>query len=197
MSALAFLAGCSGPEPVKRKAVDSTVKDSAVHPASLHQPDTVHRAEADSLASTLKENYDQYIAGYTTHCTIDSSFEVADARYKLHVDHICTFDSAIIVPKSYVNSYKLDSFITHDFVTHITLHRNAKKILERTITKKDFWLKYRPELSQYGVIFCPHLEIYLGEMILNYSISIPLTDVGVSATANIDGKGAVTFHVGD
>jgi hypothetical protein len=213
MAALSFFTGCSGPEAVKQKAIDSMARDTVTYQAPLHQPDTIHKADAnrdtgiagrsgpkagaDSSEPTLEEIFDEYIAGYTARCTIDSSFKLATARYNLHIDHVCTFDSGIVVPKSYVNRYKLDSFVTHDFITHITLRKNGKKILERTLTKKDFWLADRPELSKYAVLFCPHLDIYLGVITLNYSISIPLTDIGVAATAQIDEKGTMRFHVED
>ena len=200
IASLVIYAGCSNPETAKQKSSDSIGRDTIGHPAPLPRPDTIDtiHPSADVRDTGIPENiYDQYIAGYTSHCIIDSSFKLATARFKLHVEHLCTFDSGIVVPKSYVQSYKLDSFVTHDFVTRVTLLRNGKKILDRTLTKRDFWLRDRSELAQYAVLSCPALEIQLGTVTLNYSISIPLTDVSVAATADIDEKGSMRFHVGD
>jgi hypothetical protein len=211
---MALFAGCSGPGAPKEKTADSVSRDTLVQSSPSPPPDTTHRRlvgrdssitgdsmrkeQANSSEPTLQEIYQQYIAKYTAPCVIDSSFKLGVGRYRLRIEHMCTFDCGIIVPGSYVHMYKLDSFITHDFVTHITLQKNGKKILQRTLTKKDFWLKDSPELFSYAALFCPNLELQKGlEMIiLNYSISIPLTDVGIAATASIDEKGGMHFKVG-
>jgi len=129
--------------------------------------DSMRQEEANSRAPALQEIYDQYIAKYTLRCVIDSSFNLGVGRYRLHVEHVCTFDSGIIVPGSYVHMYKLDSFITHDFVTRITLQKNGKKTLERTDD--------HPELQ------------YLD----------PVDGCRTAATASIDEKGGIHFKVGD
>lgn len=208
---IGVLAGCAGPKAPKPSTGDSLSTDTAIRAALVSSPDSGHRADSsrdssiaaqlkakqDSSERALQAAYDQYIDRYTTPFVIDTSFKIAASRFKLHLEHVCTFDTGIIVPRSYIPAYKLDSFVTHDFVTRIKLQKNGKKILDRTVTKKDFWLQYQPELAKYGVLFCPNVQIYLGTITLNYNIAIPLTDVGAAAEATIDEKGGMRFKVGD
>ena len=203
IAVFALIAGCRSPQAPKQKSTDTLSADTTVVSAPLASRDTarladsIRRAAADSVEQALATIYDQYIEKYTAPCIVDTSYKVAAARYHLQVEHLCTFDTGIVVPNSYVARYKLDSFITHDFVTRIKLQKNGKKILERTVTKKDFWLEYQPEVAKYGVLFCPTIAIQGGTTTLHYSISIPLTDVGIPAGVDINDKGGMRFKVGD
>jgi hypothetical protein len=200
---LVLIAGCRNPQPPKQNHPDTLSPDTAIARAPSPSRDTarladsIRRAAADSVEQALAAMYDQYIEKYTTPCVFDTSFKVAAARFHLHVEHICTFDTGIVVPKTFVDKYKLDSFITHNFVTRIKLQKNGKKLLERTVSKKDFWLEYHPELAKYGVLSCPTVTIQAGMASLNYTICIPLTDVSTAAEVSIDEKGGVRFKVAD
>jgi hypothetical protein len=102
-------------------------------------------------------------------------------------------DSAIRVPKKYVYMYKVDSFVTHNFASDILLVKNNKEILRETLYKKDFQRLLPQELKAYGALFCPELEIKNDSIWLDYSISIPLTDVGIGVHTIIDKDGRLTY----
>ena len=87
-------------------------------------------------------------------------------------------DSAIKVPKNYVDIYKLDSFVTHNFVTILRLEKNNKTIIQRRVYKRDFEKFLFQQLKKYGALLCPSLDLSNGTIDLDYSISIPLTDIG-------------------
>jgi hypothetical protein len=102
-------------------------------------------------------------------------------------------DSGITVPRTYVSTYKIDSFVTHNFVSRVRLAKNGHIIFERTIQKKDFEKILYPELRIYGTLFCPTFHLNNGNILLHYSISIPLTDVGLGAYAAIAENGHIDF----
>ncbi|MHA4810911.1 hypothetical protein ACX0G9_22580 [Flavitalea flava] len=96
--------------------------------------------------------------------------------------------------KAYVYMYKLDSFVTHNFVTQVRLDKNNKTILQRTIYKEDFEKFLDSPLKDYATLRCPSLAISNGSIELDYSISIPLTDVGVGMTMMIKNDGTISYQ---
>jgi hypothetical protein len=102
-------------------------------------------------------------------------------------------DSAITVPKQYVNIYKLDSFVTHNFVTEVKLDKNSKTIFQATVYKKNFEKFLYPQLKEYGILFCPEINLSRDTIELDYSISIPLTDIGVGVEMIINRDGSVVY----
>jgi hypothetical protein len=129
-------------------------------------------------------------------CTIDSVFHFGGDTFRLNVKHYCLWDSAIKVPKKYVYMYKLDSFVTHNFATDIKLDKNNSTILQKTIYKRDFNKFLRPQLRDYGALLCPEMSLSNDTIQSGYSISIPLTDVGIGLTMGIDHNGHI-FEKGE
>jgi len=169
-------------------------KDTASRPAQAVAPAKKEAASEGEEGEDLQSIYDGYVATYTRPCVIDSSFTLGADRFKLHVEHFCTMDSGITVPKSYVRIYKIDSFVTHNFITRVRLDRNGKTVAEKTIHKHDFDKALFPEERQFGAMFCPVMHLEGGNILLHYSISIPLTDVGVGAYAVIQPDGSIEFR---
>jgi hypothetical protein len=151
------------------------------------------KVSGQNNAETLSDIFNDYVARYKTICSIDSAFKIGTDTFVLHLQHYCLMDSAVDVPKKYVYMYKLDSFVTHSFITSLSIKKNNKIIVQRKISKRDFEKALYSELKDYGVLFCPSVTVLNGTINLAYSISIPLTDVGVSATAEIDRNGILIF----
>src|SRR5258706_10637759 len=63
--------------------------------------------------------------------------------------------------------------------------------LERTVYKKDFEKFLRPQLQKYGALLCPGMALSSNQIKLDYSISIPLTEVWVGVTRRIDRNGKI------
>ena len=160
-----------------------------------HGVKTKH-AEADDSADT-EENLDtvlhRTVAGFRQPYVVDTLFEMDGNTFQLHLKHYCLMDSALRLPKTYTDIYKLDSFVAHNFATQVKLDRDGKTILARTVYKKDFEKFLFPELREYATLFAPSVKIVHDTILLGYSISIPLTDVGIGATMVIDNKGGVHF----
>ncbi|MFN9998657.1 MAG: hypothetical protein ACK52X_03435, partial [bacterium] len=67
-------------------------------------------------------------------------------------------------------------------------------IFSKTITKADFVDNLYPELKNYAILWHPSFEFdkerYL--FVFGYSLTIPITDVGVGKQLIIDEKGNIT-----
>jgi hypothetical protein len=103
-------------------------------------------------------------------------------------------DSAIVIPEEYVHYYKLDSFVTHNFISKIRLKKNCATILVQTLTRQDFDDMLFEELHKYPTLRCPYLRLTKNSLEIAYSISIPLTDIGTQMFADIDTRGHLLFR---
>ena len=195
-----FYWACHGRTPVAAPAKDTVTAE--VRPVyGIAAKDTgkkpVARVNADRSGEDgdeLKVFYNGYIASYTQPCVIDSAFQLGVAHYRLQVKDSCLMDSAITVPKGYVDMYKLDSFVTHNFISKVRLEKEGKMILERVITKKDFNPLLFEAQRRYAAMMCPNMDLKGDTILVGYSISIPLTDVGTLEYMVIDRGGNVTFR---
>ena len=155
----------------------------------------VKRSTADTGTNQeLAGIYNDYVGRYKKPCIVDSVFSSGADTFKLHLRHYCLKDSAIKVPKKYVQIYKLDSFVTHNFATEIKLDRNNNTVFQGTVYKKDFDKYLYPQLKEYGALFCPEVNLSKDTIELDYSISIPLTDVGAGVTMILNRDGSVVYR---
>ena len=195
------LSACNngGPKDLRASApaADTPVREVYAGPAKDTARNTRHAQNKDSgeenPGGDLTDIFNEYVARYKTPCLIDSAFRVGADRFIVHLKHYCLMDSGITVPHKYVGMYKLDHFVTHNFATQVQVERNDSIILRKTVYKKDFDMFLYPELKDYGALRCPAMAIKNDNIELHYSISIPLTDVGIGATAAIDRDGNVTY----
>jgi len=207
ISILYLLAGCVNNNAPKVK-VDSVSRHDIPYKDVYSKRDTdtnnlaknnldnkeVSSDEGSGEGPDLQSIFNDYIGTYKKPCVIDTAFSIGTDRYTFHAEHECLMDSGITVPKDYVYMYKLDSFVTHNFLTHVRLAKNDKSIVEKTIYKKNFDSVLRPDLKRYAVLFCPYFLLKDNRILLHYSVSIPLTDVGIGAYADMDGKGNIVFR---
>jgi hypothetical protein len=194
----ATLLACHSHTHSAAKTVTDSTTITAVIPAPTQQKTTTipPTASADSVEGSARELqgfYNDYIASYTNRCVIDSSFQLGTDHFTIHIQDSCLMDSAIVIPKKYVHYYRLDSFVTHNFISKIRLEKNGTIILSQALTRQDFDAVLFEALQQYATLRCPHLRLTSSSIELAYSISIPLTDVGMQAIADIDAKGHLLF----
>ena len=104
--------------------------------------------------------------------------------------HYCTYDSALHLPSKYIEDYGLKEFTTHDFKSILKISSADSLVVDTVITKKTFKDEMFREEKLYGVLLHPRLLFSDTSLMIEYSISIPLTDVGVSAylECGYDGK---------
>jgi len=129
-----------------------------------------------------------YLKSYKNKVSFDTTIELTGNKLRLQVVHYCTFDSAIKVPEKYVDIYKINNFTTHDFNSSIKLFKNDTLTLDTIIRKNDFDKCLPGNLRSYGVLLFPNIRVDSGFLNVDYSISIPLTDVGIGVTLALKGS---------
>lgn len=165
---LFFLFSCS----------DSTKKkDERSTSLSKSNQNTKYQDAVDEemQADILKE----YENNYVNKVFLDSTVTIGSDIFRIRLKHSCLFDSSVVVPKKYVSLFGMDQFITHNFDSDLKVEKNGTIIINRMITKSDFNHLLDNNLKKYGVLLYPDLGIEDTSIQINYSISIPLTDVGV------------------
>ena len=197
LGASAILLACHSHAPQATKAITDSNTITAIVPAAKQEKTAAGppAASVDSGADSdeLQGFYNDYIASYTTRCVLDSSFQLGADHLTIHIQDSCLMDSAIVIPRKYVQYYKLDSFVTHNFISKIRLKKNGTTILVQTLTRKDFDDMLFDALQKYATLRCPYLRLTKNRIQIAYSISIPLTDVGTQMYAEIDAGGHLLF----
>jgi hypothetical protein len=194
---IVFLFAChTKPTQVKGDPDDSTRGSGKTFRVAEDSMSAQHRGQKDdeSPAGELTNLFNEYVKRYATPVSLDSVFTLGGETFHLHVKHYCLMDSALVVPGGYVYLYKLDSFVTHNFVSQVRLDKNGKTIYSGMVNKKDFEKFLEFPLRKYGALLSPQIHIGNGEIDLDYNISIPLTDVGVGVTVVMDRNGGVDYN---
>lgn len=114
MSVVIYVSACTAKRPITRTVSDTVFV--AVSTADDQDPE-----------ENIDTVFNQFIASYKQPYMVDSVFRIGGDAFELRLKHYCLMDSAITVPGKYVEMYKLDSFVTHNFVTEISLGRNVKR----------------------------------------------------------------------
>jgi hypothetical protein len=111
---------------------------------------------------------------------------------KVKLRHYCTYDGKINLPPRYLRMYGLKKFKAHNFITALQVKRNGRLIFKGFIKKDDFLSLLDDSLKKYGVLLSPNIEFDQDGLNIQYSISIPLTDVGRGFTLTINKLGNKT-----
>ena len=124
---------------------------------------------------------------YPERYKIDYRLELAtpDSVYHFFVRHYCLYDSLIIVPARY-NFDTNEAFITHNFESEILITRNGETLVKKKVTKADFQSELFSSLDSFGVMLPPTCRVENEKLKMDYSISIPVTDVGLGVTLLVD-----------
>ena len=166
---------------------DSTNKSSAKDPLNTLRND-------EAVEPDQKDILSEYIKGYDKKKIIDTSYQTGKDKFHLHLEHYCLFDSNIHEPKKYVALYGLDSFITHSFEANIILKKNGVEVLNSKIRKENFdSMPVDSSLVNYGALLYPTFRFVNENAEIGFSISIPLTDVGVGMSVRLDNNGKLTY----
>ena len=142
---------------------------------------------------TLEEIREDYVKMYYTQLNIDTSFLFDSDTIRFRFQYHCKMDSAVTVPKNYVEMYGLENFVTHNFTSSVLITQDQQTILKREINKNDFDKLLEDHLKEYAVLFVPTIHYSADSIAIHYSISIPLTDVGIGVTATIKPGWTISF----
>lgn len=118
----------------------------------------------------------------------DTSFIKDQINYRVHFRHYCMFDSALMIPSRYNIDTNLD-FVTHNFRSEFVLLSNQDTVLNKLIEKVMFSSLLDSSVRKYGTLLFPYISIERDSIEINYSITIPVTDVGIPVKVKFDLKG--------
>ena len=132
-----------------------------------------------------------YIQGYQKKTVFDSMYVVNSDTFQVVFRHYCLLDSGITVPLKYVSLYGLNQFVTHNFESRLIIKKNSKEIVDRKFIKKQFDDYLDEPLKKYGVLLYPEITVESNHLEINYSVSIPLTDIGTRIEMIVGNEGEI------
>lgn len=165
---------------------DSTKKDTTTTVKAANDRDEYN--EEEEIKNMIRE---------MTHIcenpiTTDTVFVIGTDTLSIAFNHSCSGDSFLLHPR-YIETYKMDRFMAHSLRSDIIVEKNGVRILDRRIEKKDFESVSDQVLNQYAVLLYPDLKISGDSILIDYSLSVPLTDVGIRVRARIGKDGGILF----
>jgi hypothetical protein len=124
---------------------------------------------------------------------LDSSIIVGrdtiSVRVKMEVIH----GSDFLIPNKYLQEVQLDSFRAWNMRSTVEVFINSIPKSKIEIEKDDFAPLLDNSLRKYGILMYPEVDkIDKSGVAIDYSISIPFTDVGIGVVAKIE-NGIVSY----
>lgn len=174
---------------MKKDRKMASTNDSTVTEASEEQ---ITKEEVDQEPDYKKQR-EAFILSYNDVVEIDTTIAFGQEDINIKFKYYCLFDSAIKIPSKYIWEGGMDQFTTHNFESDILITKNEDLLYEAKVDKGTFANLLSNELVSYGVLLYPSFKKFdpeKKEFVFHYSISIPITDVGTSATlyVSMDGE---------
>jgi hypothetical protein len=186
-----FALGCTNSDSSKSKSISDSSQIISQIPGQIKKSDTANDFQDIDPANFLMD----YIKHYSDTTKMDSTFLIHGNRYFLHLRQYCLFDSGISVPVLYLEPYKLNRFVTHNFAADITLAKNDSVIIRKQITRDDFINEHtESNLAAFGAIDFGGAREFEDHIALHFSYSIPLTDVGVPISVDLYTNGKLKIQ---
>lgn len=192
---VAFSFGCSHrPQQISQSLQDTFKKQKQIDPL-MNTSDT---SAADTAEESFSEVKRDLLKSYNQIKKTDTTIVDNGDTLNVHFKYYCLHDSLAIVPAHYMwgDAPKKD-FIANNFASKIIVIKNRDTIFNRIIYKKEFNPVIFDALKKYAIMFDAVFREYekaRGTLLFAYTISIPLTDVGVLTYLTIDKKGNYVIH---
>ncbi len=192
IAGLTIFTSCNSNRTSKVISNDSAkkVKDNVV---KGNVTDSVATSNSDQEGPTFDEVKADLLSQYNKIERIDTTVIIGKDSMHVHEKYYCLHDSALVVPKKYLwGGDKSKDFVTHNFASKILIIKNRDTIIDRIFRVSDFNTAIFPEEQHYAILFDSRFEGYnrlYDGLVFGYSITIPLTDVGVAAYMVIDKNG--------
>jgi len=167
-------------DTVKKTTVD-TVRKKAKSKLQQEKDDGV--PSTDEILDDVRKSYKDTIRVDTTFILMKHDTMTVKFR------HYCTYDGKINLPTRYLKIYGIQKFQTHDFISALEVKINSKVVFKGIIKKEDFGSLLDDELKRYAVLMSPNVKLSNNSLAIQYSISVPLSDVGKGFTVKIDTSG--------
>lgn len=135
-----------------------------------------------------------YVSGYNRAVTFDTVI-ICNQKERFHLksSYYCLFDDGINLPGKYVWEDTTKSFTTHNFCHKVQIVLNEDTIFNKTISRNDFLYHLYPALQNYAVLMEPSFSFNQIDQVFefSYSLSIPVTDVGLAIKLSTDKSGNI------
>jgi hypothetical protein len=120
----------------------------------------------------------------------------SEIPFRFIFEHAIDKKDTLIIPSRYSwSNIEQEDFVTYNYASDITLYTGNKMIKSFSVTKLIFNDLLGGDLSEYGVLLYPNFRGYNQDkkvIQLQYSISIPLTDIGKSVLLEIKLDGSTS-----
>ncbi|WP_040626188.1 hypothetical protein [Mucilaginibacter paludis] len=180
-----FIMSCSGQSANNRSVV---VKDTAPKAKVKQYPH--HDEGDDGPTPSISSILDDVRKSYKDTVKVDTTFLInRDNKMTVKLRHYCTYDNKINLPARYLKIYNLSKFQTHDFISALEVTINSRVVFKGLIKKEDFEKLLDDELKKYAVLMSPNVKLSNNILSIQYSLSVPLSDVGKVFTMKIDTSG--------
>jgi hypothetical protein len=130
----------------------------------------------------LKQIIEDFKSQCNRNYNVDTTFKRGIDTFRFVFNYKCLYESGLLIPEKYVGIYGFKSFKAHNFAANLVLYKNNSKIVDDRITKSKFTNQIDSSLKQYGDLLYPYVEIEDTIIKVHFSITIPLTDVGIGTS---------------
>jgi len=131
--------------------------------------------------------------------TVISDQVVGLGATHIRIKYMCSFDSAIIIPKNYIwEENGPDSFVTHNFKAEVTI-LNPRDTVVINLNKEAFEEMLPDNIRSFGtMVSIPSFIQYdqKGRFFeLHFSYGIPVTDLGRRVEVKMDSTLSISYEV--
>jgi hypothetical protein len=160
-------------------------------PKSVPQKPTIDTTNNDGPGiSDIVEEFRDSVQKETT---LDSTHIMGQDTLSVQVKMEVMAGSSYLLPNKYLQEVQLDSFRAWNMTSIIKVMVNGKALSEITLTKDNFAPLLDNSLRKYGILMYPEVDkIDKSGVAIDYSISIPFTDVGIGVVAKVE-NGIVSY----
>jgi hypothetical protein len=173
------LLSCSSGSQKTSTQVDTT--------KSVAKTDTSQKADDQNEVDFRQE----FISLYQNPVLVDTFFLDNGKRYDVLFHHFSTMDNGLVIPARYNFDTNKD-FVTHNFASDLTVLSDKDTVFKKHITKStfnNFLDTLDIPLKKYATLLYPTISLKNDSIQIHYSISIPVTDVGIGIDIKFDKKG--------
>lgn len=185
---LVIFMGCNGSQ--KSHATDTLIAKTGVANTGGDTTDpNANQAKEDASdgddTPTQEEERQRISKSYDDVKIIDSMFIDNNDTLHFHLKYYCLDNRSLVIPQHYDLDGKKE-FVTHPFVSDISLIHNRDTVLKKEFNSTDFNSfftdNFGGNLKTYGSMDMPHLSKRNGDksqVIVHCPIIIPSTDIGI------------------
>ena len=207
LAALLF-AACKGTTTIANnnqiEAATKKTRDSIKHQKEIdRQMSLADMPDDEELPPSQTEERKRLESTYNKTQIIETELPIDQQNYHLVLMYYCLRNDTLIVPETYdIENKPRRKWVTHPFATKILLLNKTDTLLNKRFTASDFYPFFKDpfggNLKKAGSILMPELsKRNKDKIVLNCSISIPATDIGIGMYLIIepDGKYRITQNL--